>query len=133
LAIAGEGRIGARESRLLPLNEGTSYFAIRSGVPIVPIAINGTSWLRFGRVVRVRVGEPVPTTGRPTREAIAVATRRTTEALVSMLADARDLPAPGRFARWFTEVFNDWPEGSREQAEAAAAASLAERPASRDG
>lgn len=133
LAIAGEGRIGARESGLLSLNEGTAYFAIRSGVSIVPIAINGTSWLRFGRAVRVQIGDPVPTSGRPTREAIADATRRTAEGLSSMLADAPDLPVPGRFGRWLTEVFNDWPEGSREEAEAAADRMASEDAAAHDG
>ena len=59
LAIAGEGRIHARESELLPLSEGAAYFAIRSGVPLVPIAINGTSWLHFGGRVRVRIGLPL--------------------------------------------------------------------------
>ena len=38
VGIAGEGRIGAIESRLLPLNDGPAYFAIRAGVPLVPIA-----------------------------------------------------------------------------------------------
>ena len=133
LAIAGEGRIGARESALLPLNEGTAYFAIRSGVPIVPIAINGTSWLRFGRAIRVRIGVPIPTAGRPTREAIADVTRRTTESLEALLADAPDLPVPGPFGRWFTEVFNDWPEGSREAAEAVAHGDPPAGPDANDG
>ena len=48
VAIAGEGRIHVRETELLPISEGAAYFALRSGVPLVPIAINGTSWLRFG-------------------------------------------------------------------------------------
>src|SRR5690606_12574104 len=45
LVIFGEGRIHAREAELLPLNEGAAYFALRGGVPLVPVAINGTSWL----------------------------------------------------------------------------------------
>ena len=55
------------ERDLLPLSEGAAYFALRSGVPLVPIAINGTSWLRFGSRVRVRVGEPLAAdrTARP--------------------------------------------------------------------
>jgi len=49
VAIAGEGRIQPFESHLLPLSEGAAYFALREGVPLVPIAIGGTSWLGFGR------------------------------------------------------------------------------------
>ncbi len=113
LAIAGEGRIHARESELLPLSEGAAYFALRSGVPLVPIAINGTSWLRFGGRILVRVGAPIPTEGRPTREAVGELTRRAWTALHDLVADQPDLPRPGRFGRWVTERFNDWPEGTR--------------------
>lgn len=113
VAIAGEGRIHVRESELLPLSEGAAYFALRSGVPLVPVAISGTSWLRFGGVVRVTVGEPVPIAGRPTREAVTEATVQLTAALQALVADAPELPEPGRVGRWVTEYFNDWPEGSR--------------------
>lgn len=119
IAIAGEGRIHVGESELLPLSEGAAYFALRSGVPLVPIAINGTSWLRFGRRVRVRVGEPIAIDGRPTREALATVTAQAWTALRELVADAPDLPPPGRFGHWLTEVFNDWPEGSRDAAAAA--------------
>jgi 1-acyl-sn-glycerol-3-phosphate acyltransferase len=113
LAIAGEGRIHAREAEIGPLEEGPAYFAIRSLVPIVPIAINGTSWLRFGGRVRVRIGEPIETEGRPTRAAIEALTARTREALRELVADAPDLALPGSVGRWLTELFNEWPEGSR--------------------
>jgi 1-acyl-sn-glycerol-3-phosphate acyltransferase len=122
VAIAGEGRIHIRESELLPLSEGAAYFALRSGVPLVPVAINGTSWLRFGGRVRVRVGEPLPVAGRPSREAQAELTARTWTALHDLVADAPDVPEPGRLGRWLTDRFNDWPEGSREAARAASAA-----------
>jgi 1-acyl-sn-glycerol-3-phosphate acyltransferase len=113
LAIAGEGRIHRRESEILPLNEGAAYFALRWGVPLVPVAINGTSWLRFGGRVRVRIGRPVEAEGRPTREALASVTARTRLALCALVADQPELPEPGRFGRWMTELFNEWPEGSR--------------------
>ncbi|HVL53107.1 MAG TPA: lysophospholipid acyltransferase family protein [Vitreimonas sp.] len=113
LAIAGEGRIHRRESELLPLNEGPAYFALRSGVPVVPVAINGTSWLRFGGRVRVRIGRPIDPDGRPTRQAIAALTDRTWAALHDLVADYADPPEPGPVGRALTELFNDWPEGSR--------------------
>jgi 1-acyl-sn-glycerol-3-phosphate acyltransferase len=113
LAIAGEGRIHVSESQLLPIQEGPAYFALRSGVPIVPIAIGGTSWLRFGRRVTVTVGEPIEVAGRPRREAVDALTARCWERLHALVGDRPDFPPPGRFGRWLTEVFNDWPEGSR--------------------
>ncbi len=119
VAIAGEGRIHARESEILPLSEGAAYFAMRSGVPLIPIAIHGTSWLRFGGRVSIQVGEAIVLEGRPTRAALTDATERLTTVLAAMVADAPDVPPPGRVGRWLTERFNDWPEGSREAALAA--------------
>jgi 1-acyl-sn-glycerol-3-phosphate acyltransferase len=113
IAIAGEGRIHRGERELMPLAEGTAYFALRASVPVIPVAINGTSWLGFRRRIRVRVGEPIAAAGRPTREAVAAMTGRTEDALRALVADFPDPPEPGRFGRWLTELFNDWPEGAR--------------------
>ena len=122
IAIAGEGRIHALESELWPLSDGPAYFALRNGVPIVPIAINGTSWLRFRGRVTVRVGEPIEANERPARAAVDRVTQATWEALHAMVRDAPELPVPGRVGRWLTEAFNDWPEGSRAATLAAGAA-----------
>jgi 1-acyl-sn-glycerol-3-phosphate acyltransferase len=119
LAIAGEGRIHVGERTLLPLQDGAAYFALRGGVPVIPVALNGLSWLGFRRRLRVRIGAPIAVSGRPTSEAVSGLTARTTEALLALLADAPDPAPPGRFGRWLTEVFNDWPEGSRAATEAA--------------
>ena len=113
LAIAGEGAIHVHEGDLLPLQEGAAYLALRAGVPIVPVAITGTSWLGFGRLVRVRIGTPIPTGVRPTHEAVEAYTWRTWHALRAMVANDVDPPVPGRFGRWLTDVFNDWGEGGR--------------------
>ncbi len=113
LAIAGEGRIHVSERQLLPLQEGPAYFALRSGVPLVAVAISGTSWLRLGRRVTGAIGEPLAVEGRPTREAVDALTKASWTSLHGLVADRPDFPPPGRFGRWLTEVFNDWPEGSR--------------------
>lgn len=113
LAIAGEGRIHVGERDLLELQEGAAYFALRAGVPIVPVAINGTSWLGVRRTLRVRIGAPIPAAGRATSGAVAALTDAAWTALSALVADAAEPPVPGRFGRWLTELFNDWPEGSR--------------------
>jgi hypothetical protein len=80
------------------------------------VAINGSSWLGFRRRLRVRIGRPIATGGRATGEAVAALTDETWRALKALLADAEDPAPPGRFGRWLTERFNDWPEGSRDAA-----------------
>ncbi len=113
MMIMGEGRIHRGERELAPLADGTAYFALRTGVPVIPIAINGTSWLGFRRRIRVRIGAPIPAEGRPSREAVDALTARTADALLHLVADFPDPGRPGPFGRWLTEVFNDWPEGAR--------------------
>jgi len=113
LAIAGEGRIHAHEDEVLPISEGAAYFAMRAHVPIVPLAINGLTWYSVGSRVRIRIGEPIQASGRPTREAVEALTAETWTALVALVAGYPQPKPPGRFGRWLTEVFNDWPEGQR--------------------
>ena len=113
LGIFGEGRIHAREGELLPLSEGAAYFAMRSKVPIVPVGLIGTSWIGLGRTVRLRIGEPILPEGRPSREAVEAMTARLWCEIFELTRDAPQRPPPGRFGRWLTEVFNDWPEGDR--------------------
>jgi 1-acyl-sn-glycerol-3-phosphate acyltransferase len=113
LGIAPEGRIHLGERDLLPLNDGVAFFALRAGVPVVPIGITGTGWLRLGKTILVRVGVPIIPEGRPTREAVAQLTGEIQRALLALVASGRDEAPPGRLGRWITELFNDWPEGAR--------------------
>jgi 1-acyl-sn-glycerol-3-phosphate acyltransferase len=116
IALAGEGRIHAGESELLPLLDGPAYLALRAGVSIVPVAINGTSWLGFRRLVRVRFGAPISPSASPgaaTREAVDETTALIWRALHDLLAGFPDRSAPHLVGRRLTELFNDWPEGAR--------------------
>ena len=114
LAISAEGRIHVHEGDLLPFEEGAAYLALRAGVPIVPVAITGTSWAHFRGRVLVRIGEPIPTGARPTRHAVGRYTALAWHRLRAMVADDRDLPVPGsRIERWYTDLINDWGPGGR--------------------
>ena len=126
LAIAAEGAIHVHEGDLLPFQEGAAYLALRAGVPIVPLAITGSAWARFRGQVLIRIGAPIETGERPTREAVARYTALAWHALRALVADDRDLPRPGPISRWLTDMFNDWGPGGR------AAATLMHGPDPRD-
>jgi 1-acyl-sn-glycerol-3-phosphate acyltransferase len=117
VAIAGEGRIHAGEGVILPLLEGPAYIALRSGVPMVPVAVNGTSWLAFRRRVRVRIGRPIAAAGDgsrfPPSEAVKAMTAEAQAALLELVSDFPDPPRSGWIGGRLTELFNDWPEGAR--------------------
>jgi HAD superfamily hydrolase (TIGR01509 family) len=113
LAIAGEGRIHVDERSIYPLSEGPAYFALRARVPIVPVAINGTSWVAFGRRVRLRIGAPIEAAERPTAAVVENLTRRVQADLEALVADAREPARPGPFGVWLSDRFNDWGPGGR--------------------
>ncbi|HET7521068.1 MAG TPA: lysophospholipid acyltransferase family protein [Candidatus Limnocylindria bacterium] len=85
LGIFAEGRIGFRETQLLPFEEGAVAFAATAGVPIVPGVVVGSSYLWFRRTVIVRFAEPIPTRGERSaaaRDALAERVRAAMRALL---------------------------------------------------
>ena len=110
LAVAGEGRLSDREGAIVPLEDGPAFFALRAGVPIVPVAVIGTRWLRFGKRVTIRIGPAVSTDGmRADRETVARLTAELQVAVEKLLVGVKEEPPPGPFGRWLTEVFNERP------------------------
>lgn len=87
LGIFAEGRIGFRESELLPFEEGAAAFAALSGVPVVPCAIVGSTDLWFRRRVEVRFGPPIPTAELRGREARIVLETRIRAGVAELLPD----------------------------------------------
>ncbi|RSS72860.1 1-acyl-sn-glycerol-3-phosphate acyltransferase [Streptomyces sp. WAC06614] len=101
LGIFPEGTRG--EGDFASLRAGLAYFAVRSGAPIVPVAVLGSTERR-GRLVKalpplksrvdVVFGEPFQAgdaSGRRTRAALDEATVRIQQHLTAHLADAKRL------------------------------------------
>ena len=67
--------------------------------------------------MRIRVGLPIETgprtSARPGADEVARLTGRAQTALEALVADFPDQPLPGRIGRRLTELFNEWPGGSR--------------------
>jgi 1-acyl-sn-glycerol-3-phosphate acyltransferase len=63
VAIFPEGNYGSKEGELLPFHKGFAHFAIKAGVPVVPVALSGTKDLWFRKRIKVVVGPSIPTAG----------------------------------------------------------------------
>jgi 1-acyl-sn-glycerol-3-phosphate acyltransferase len=110
LALAGEGRLSDREGAIVPLEQGAAFFALRAGVPIVPMAIIGARWLRFGGTITMRVGPAIELHGRRAdRDGIASLTAETQSAIEQLLVGVKEVPPPGRFGRWMTDALAERP------------------------
>ena len=106
LAIFAEGRIGFRETELLPFEDGAAAFAVAAGVPVVPCAIVGTTQLWFRRRVDVRFGEPIATTGIRGRAGRIELDGRIRSAIATMLPPAEPRVPPRRPLSFLTDVLN---------------------------
>lgn len=85
LGIFAEGRVGFRESELLPFEDGAVAFASTAGVPIVPAAIVGSTYLWFRRRVEIRFGDPIPAAQARTRQARDELEARVRDAFAELL------------------------------------------------
>ncbi len=72
----------SRDGRVGPFKAGTFYLAIRSGMPIVPVTLNGTRHVHKPDTLHVRagqtemiVGKPIPTAGLTLEEVDALSER----------------------------------------------------------
>src|SRR6202521_1384714 len=63
VAIFPEGNYGPTEGELMPFKKGFAHFAIKAGVPVVPVALSGTKDLWFRKRIRVVIGTPIHPAG----------------------------------------------------------------------
>jgi 1-acyl-sn-glycerol-3-phosphate acyltransferase len=88
MIIFPEGRLGSEEGQLcIPLKRGTIIYALRSGVPIVPVGIIGTNNLYFQKELTIRFGQPLifPKTHRPQPQDVRTVSQRLQQAMVDLL------------------------------------------------
>jgi 1-acyl-sn-glycerol-3-phosphate acyltransferase len=64
VAMFPEANYGPKEGELLPFHKGFAHFAIKAGVPVVPVTLSGTKDLWFRKRIRVLIGEPLAVEGQ---------------------------------------------------------------------
>lgn len=78
-----------------PFEPGAGLLAVRSGAPVLPVAIDGP--YRIGRRIRVRIGPPLRWDRTGSEGSIEGVTDRMREAIAALLArDAKEHAASGR-------------------------------------
>ena len=104
-----EGRLGQTEGKLtLPLKRGTALYALRSGVPIVPVALVGTQRLYFRKTLTLRFGKSLtfPQKAHPKRREIEQVLEHLTSAFQELLpSDYADPDEPQPLADFLNQMF----------------------------
>ncbi|HUF07480.1 MAG TPA: lysophospholipid acyltransferase family protein [Candidatus Binatia bacterium] len=117
LGIFAEGRIGFRESELLPFEEGAAAFATSSAVPVVPGAIVGSTHLWFRRRIEIRFGPPLRTDAARGREAREELDARIREAVAALLPATEPALPRRRPLGFLTDLLNGADDVARRHAE----------------
>jgi len=88
LILFPEGGLGTIEGQLrLPLKRGAVIYALRAGVPIVPIGLIGTRDLYFRKELTIRFGQPLifPQSSRPKPQEVQAVLDALQAALMNLL------------------------------------------------
>ena len=117
LAIFAEGRIGFRETAVLPFEPGAVSFAVASGVPVVPCAIVGSTDLWFRRRIEIRFGEPIETGTVRGREARAELEDSIRAAITGLLPRSEPRLPRRRPLRFLTDLLNGAEDVTRRRTE----------------
>jgi len=101
VAIFPEGNYGPKEGELLTFHKGFAHFAIKAGVPVVPVALSGTKDLWFRKRIRVAIGPALPTQGADPAEL----TRLAFERISAMLPPYAEPPGQKLLRKQLTHLF----------------------------
>ncbi len=104
-----EGRLGTTEGKLMvPLKRGTALYALRAGVPIVPVALVGTKHLYWRKTLTLRFGEPLsfPQVQHPKRSDINTVLEILQTSLIELLPlDYQDPNETQLFSEFLNHFF----------------------------
>jgi 1-acyl-sn-glycerol-3-phosphate acyltransferase len=101
VALFPEGDFGPREGELLPFKKGFAYFAVESAVQVLPVGLAGMKELWLGKRLVVRIGAPIPITGKTVDEVHQLG-----EEAVAALVPAYEEPRGRKpLRRWLTGLF----------------------------
>jgi 1-acyl-sn-glycerol-3-phosphate acyltransferase len=101
IAIFPEGQYGPAEGELVPFHKGFAHFAIKSGVPVVPVGLSGTKDVWFRKTLKVFVGEPIPVAGQDPARLTDLSFRRMRE----LVPAYREPSGPKLLRRYLTHLF----------------------------
>ena len=101
VALFPEGDFGPREGVLLPFKRGFAYFAVESGVPVVPVGLAGMKELWLGKKLSLRIGAPIDTRGKSVEEVHQLGEK----AVHALLPQYREPPGRKPLRRWLTGLF----------------------------
>src|SRR5256714_1290249 len=101
IAIFPEGNYGPDEGGLMQFHKGFAHFAIKAGVPVVPVGLSGTKDVWFRKKIKVFVGEPIPTTGQDP----ATLTSFAFERVKALIPQHQEPAGPKPLRRFLTHLF----------------------------
>ena len=101
VAIFPEGNYGKAEGELMPFHKGFAHFAIKAGVPVVPVALSGCKDLWFRKRIRVIVGPAISTAGQDPVALTDLAYQR----IKAMLPAYEDPGGRKPLRNWLTHLF----------------------------
>lgn len=104
ILVFPEGGLGTVEGQLrLPLKRGAVIYALRAGVPIVPVGLIGTQDLYFRKELTIRFGQPLifPQSSRPKPQQVQAALDALQSALMDLLPQDYREPDGLKLLRYF--------------------------------
>jgi 1-acyl-sn-glycerol-3-phosphate acyltransferase len=101
VAIFPEGSYGPAEGELLPFKKGFAHIAIKSGVPVIPVALSGTKDLWFRKRIRVVIGAPIEPAAQDPESLTALGFQRIKE----LMPVYQDQPGRKLLRRQLTNLF----------------------------